>query len=154
MCDGIPDSICPSGGNPPGRGNGREGEPVANPWSIWCICMLSGENTRGVLCNTALPNIAGCTFCKRWHLCMSYFIGCVWATSHIHPSAVILDTVVAALTTERTAAAEAASIPEWRGRGAHVVPPLPSPPPPVRGRPRFQWKGWVGTTWFVDGQWW
>ena len=72
---------------------------------------------------------------------MSYFIGCVWATSHIHPSAVILDTVVAALTTERTAAAEAASIPEWRGRGAHVVPPLPSPPPPFEADLDFSGKG-------------
>ena len=97
----------PQGGDRGGDRREREGSPIPNPRPIQRLRLKAGENTRGVLRDTALPTVNGCVFCKRWHLGMSCFTGCPRAASHVHPPLAVVDTVSLALTTARAAAAAA-----------------------------------------------
>jgi len=97
----------PPGGDRGGDRRDREGSPVPNPRPIQRLRLKAGENTRGVLRDTALPTVNGCVFCKRWHLGMSCFANCPRAASHVHPPLAVVDTVAAALAAARTAAAAA-----------------------------------------------
>ena len=90
--------------NLPGRGTGRDGDPIVNPRPPR-LCLLPAENTRDVLRRTPLPTMNGCTFYKRWYLGMSFWTKCARAASHRHPSSATVNTVAEALVAERAAAA-------------------------------------------------
>ena len=95
----------PPGGTP--RGNGHDGDPVPNLRPIQRLRLLPGENTRGVLRNVTLPTINGCVLCKRFHLDLMCYTGCIRARYHVHPPVTVVDFVASALTAERAASTNA-----------------------------------------------
>ena len=85
------------------RREDRSGESIANPRPIQSLCLLPGENTRGMYREVALPTLGGVTFCNRWHLGYAFFGDFPRAASHVHPPVAVVDEVAAEMTAERAA---------------------------------------------------
>ena len=62
-----------SGGTPKQRRIPADGAPNPNPRLIQNLCLLSGDNTRGMCCNIALPVLGGAAFCNQWHMGFTCF---------------------------------------------------------------------------------
>ena len=81
--------------------NERDGEVITNPHTIQRLRILSGENTRGMCWDVALPTLGGIAFYKRWQMGYTCFGDCLRSASHLHPTGAILDEVAAAMTADR-----------------------------------------------------
>ena len=83
--------------------NDRNGEVIPNNHPIQRICILSGENTRGMCRDVALPTLGGVDFCKIRHMGYTCFGDCLRAASHLYSMGDIVDEVAAVMATERAA---------------------------------------------------
>ena len=90
------------------RWNERNREVIPNPCPIQRLRILSGENTRGMLWDVALPTLGGVAFCKRWHMGYTCFGDFLRAASHLHSVGDIVDELEAAMATDRAARAASA----------------------------------------------
>ena len=108
----TPAPLLPRDDNPrdadQGQGNGRDSEFMAKYIPIVRLSILPGKNTQDYLRNKALSIVSWFTFCKCWHLGMSYFSQYAQVASHLYLLHATLDTVIGALTAERVVAAMAA----------------------------------------------
>ena len=85
------------------RREDRSKATIANPRPIHRLCLLPGENTRGICREIAFPTLRGVAFCKRWNLGYACFGDCPRAASRIHLPVSVVDEVAAAMTAERAA---------------------------------------------------
>ena len=85
------------------RRNDCNREAIPNPCPIQRLRILSGENTRGVCRDVALPTLGSVAFCKRWHMGKTNFGDFPQAESHLHPTGDIVDEVAAAMVADRAA---------------------------------------------------